>query len=83
VLIPALILVGVIASIPVDAALKNRIFSYNLIYSVALPLIICSNSFNAVKNVGGHPEVPFFRALMFVPIKLAFTYFYVGVLHMG
>lgn len=83
VLIPVLVGSGMAAATATSQSLHDLVFTYNLLYSFSLPLIICSNSFNSVKNVAGHPEKPFIRALMFVPIKLLFTYLYVGVFSMG
>ncbi len=81
--IPIIIGVGIVMTSSFADEIKSKILIYNGIVTLCIPLIASQSAFNSIKNVFGHPEITFLRALLFVPIKLTFTYVYVVILKMG
>ncbi len=82
-LIPVTIVVGILMANMLDGEIRHKVILYNTIFSLSIPLVVCYASFSSIKNVFGHPESTFIRTLLFVPIKLCFTYLFVAIMRLG
>ncbi len=81
--IPVTVLVGSLLASNLEPNLQTRIMTYNTFLALCFPLILIQSTYNSIKNVFGHPELTFMRALLFMPTKLFFTYLFVNKLGMG
>ncbi len=66
-----------------NVELTEKILAYNSIVIFSLPFICLQSAYNGIQNVFGHPEKALIRILLFVPIKITFSFIFLVVLNLG
>ncbi len=66
-----------------DAVLKSKVMQYIALTAFSIPFFTVQTVYTSVKSVFGHPEAALFRTLLFVPLKLLFSFIFIIVLNLG
>ncbi|MFV0519319.1 MAG: MATE family efflux transporter [Lachnospirales bacterium] len=66
-----------------DEDLKIKIVQYINLTAIAVPFYTIQVVYTSIKSVFGHPEIALMRAIIFVPLKLFFSFLYIAILKLG
>lgn len=84
ILMPLLILIAYLVALNnTDPELSSKIITYNAFLIFSIPFISLQNTYNSLKSVFGQPQMALIRTILFVPIKIFCSYFFIVVLDLG
>ncbi len=66
-----------------DPLLKTKVLQYITLTAFSIPFFTVQVVYTSVKSVFGHPEVALFRTILFVPLKLFFSFLFIAFLKLG
>ncbi len=81
--IPLNMIIAYFLTMNLEVDLKLKIIQYTALTAIAVPFYTIQVVYTSVKSVFGHPEVALARAIIFVPLKLFFSYLYIAVFNLG
>lgn len=82
-LMPLCHFVAIIISRKADIAMQDNVLTYISLYQIVMPFYFMAAIFNAIKNVTGNPEAPFYRMIVLFVLKLFFNYLLLKILRLG
>ncbi len=63
-----------------DIVLKRNVIQYIMLTALSLPFFTVQSVYTSVKSVFGHPEAALFRVILFIPLKLLFSFIFIIIL---
>ncbi len=66
-----------------DATLRLKVLQFIALTAFSIPFYTVQVVYTSVKSVFGHPEAALFRAILFVPLKLLFSFIFIILLKLG